>query len=188
MRISSPISSRAGCEASWKRRSPGIYHDAARIVIPRTSDPDYKCFLYLKEFVRLGIASALAPIVLFDLLQSQGPDVGAYNAARIRDLLDELASVTGRRPTLDDVRDEIARTNAARAAARRLLALRRGAPRIKGAEVFPLLGAFWHIAPEDYSVLAGEAADEIERRPALTGPRVLLDGRPGRRHSAPRCD
>src|SRR4029078_3902549 len=35
---------------------------AARIVIPRTSDPDYKCFLYLREFVRLGITSSLAPI------------------------------------------------------------------------------------------------------------------------------
>jgi benzoyl-CoA reductase/2-hydroxyglutaryl-CoA dehydratase subunit BcrC/BadD/HgdB len=149
-----------------------------RIVIPRTSDPDYKCFLYLREFVRLGIASALAPVLLFDLLQSHGPDVSAYNAARIRDLLDELTSVTGRRATLDDVRDEIARTNADRAAARRLLALRRGAPRIKGAEVFPLLGAFWHMSPEDYSVLAGKAADEIERRPPLTGARVVLMGAP----------
>jgi benzoyl-CoA reductase/2-hydroxyglutaryl-CoA dehydratase subunit BcrC/BadD/HgdB len=151
---------------------------AARIVIPRTSDAGLQMLLYLKEFVRLGITSSLAPILLFDLLQSQGRDVGAYNAARIRDLLDELTSVTGRRVTLDDVRDEIARTNAARAAARRLLALRRGAPRIKGAEVFPLLGAFWHMAPEDYSVLAGEAADEIERRPALTGARVVLMGAP----------
>jgi benzoyl-CoA reductase/2-hydroxyglutaryl-CoA dehydratase subunit BcrC/BadD/HgdB len=151
---------------------------AVRIVIPRTSDPDYKCFLYLREFVRLGIASALAPILLFDLLQSHGPDVGGYNAGRIRDLLDELTSVTGRRATLDDVRDEIVRTNANRATARRLLALRRGAPRIKGAEVFPLLGAFWHMAPEDYSVFAGKAADEIERRPPLTGARVVLMGAP----------
>jgi benzoyl-CoA reductase/2-hydroxyglutaryl-CoA dehydratase subunit BcrC/BadD/HgdB len=150
---------------------------AARIVIPRTSDPDYKCFLYLKEFVRLGITSMLAPILLFDLLQSQGSDVGAYNAARIRDLLDELTSVTGRHATLDDLREEIARTNAARATARRLLALRR-TRKIKGAEVFPLLGAFWHMASEDYSVLAGEAADEIERRPALTGARVVLMGAP----------
>jgi benzoyl-CoA reductase/2-hydroxyglutaryl-CoA dehydratase subunit BcrC/BadD/HgdB len=156
----------------------GRLSHAARIVIPRTSDPDYKCFLYLKEFARLGIAPELASVLLFDLLQSQGPDVGAYNAARIRDLLDELTSVTGCRPTLDDVRDEIARTNAARAAARRLLAVRLGAPRIKGAEVFPLLGAFWHMAPEDYSVLAGEAADEIERRLALAGPRVVLMGAP----------
>jgi len=44
--------------------------------------------------------------------------------------------------------------------------------------VFPLLGAFWHMAPENYSVLAGEAADEIKQRPGLTGPRVLLMGAP----------
>jgi benzoyl-CoA reductase/2-hydroxyglutaryl-CoA dehydratase subunit BcrC/BadD/HgdB len=151
---------------------------AARIVIPRTSDPDYKCFLYLKEFVRLGITSTLPPILLFDLLQSRGSDVGAYDAARIRDLLDELTSVTGRRATLDDVRAEIARTNVARATAGRLLAHRRGAPKIKGVEVLPLLGAFWHMAPEDYLVLAGQAADEIERRPALKGARVVLMGAP----------
>jgi benzoyl-CoA reductase/2-hydroxyglutaryl-CoA dehydratase subunit BcrC/BadD/HgdB len=156
----------------------GRLSHVARIVVPRSSDPDYKCFLYLKEFARLGIASELAPVLLFDLLQSRGPDVGAYNAARIRGLLDELRSVIGRGATLDDVRDEIVRTNAARAAARRLLALRRGAPKIKGAEVFPLLGAFWHMAPNEYSVFAGEAADEIERRPALTGPRILLMGAP----------
>jgi hypothetical protein len=58
------------------------------------------------------------------------------------------------------------------------VALRRGSPRIKGAEVFPLLGAFWHMAPQDYSALAGEAADEIERRPVLSGARVLLTGAP----------
>jgi benzoyl-CoA reductase/2-hydroxyglutaryl-CoA dehydratase subunit BcrC/BadD/HgdB len=156
----------------------GSLSRAARIVIPRTSDPDYKCFLYLKEFVRLGIASTVAPILLFDLLQSQGPHIGAYNAARIRDLLDELASASGRRPTLDDLGHEIARTNAARAAARRLVALRRNGPRIKGAEVFPLLSAFWYMPPVDYSVLAGEAAEEIERRPALSGARVLLAGAP----------
>jgi benzoyl-CoA reductase/2-hydroxyglutaryl-CoA dehydratase subunit BcrC/BadD/HgdB len=155
----------------------GSLSRAARIVIPRTSDPDYKCFLYLKEFVRLGITPTLAPVLLFDLLQSQGLDVAEYNAARIRHLLDELTSLT-RGPTLDDLQEEIADTNTARAAARRLLALRRGTPKIKGAEVFPLLGAFWNMAPEEYSVLAGEAADEIERRPGLTGLRVVLTGAP----------
>jgi benzoyl-CoA reductase/2-hydroxyglutaryl-CoA dehydratase subunit BcrC/BadD/HgdB len=44
--------------------------------------------------------------------------------------------------------------------------------------VFPLLGAFWQMAPEHYAALAGEAADEIETRPPLTGPRVLLTGAP----------
>jgi hypothetical protein len=34
------------------------------------------------------------------------------------------------------------------------------------------------MAPEAYSVLAGQAADEIERRAPLPGPRVLLAGAP----------
>ncbi len=41
----------------------GRLSSAARIVIPRTSDADYKCFLYLREFVRRGMATAVAPIV-----------------------------------------------------------------------------------------------------------------------------
>src|SRR4029453_8032973 len=65
---------------------------AARIVIPRTSDADYKCFLYLHELVRRGVTTALAPVVLFDLLQSRGPDVRAYDVARVPALLDELSS------------------------------------------------------------------------------------------------
>jgi benzoyl-CoA reductase/2-hydroxyglutaryl-CoA dehydratase subunit BcrC/BadD/HgdB len=151
---------------------------AACIVIPRTSDPDYKCFLYLREFARLGIAPALPPVLLYDLLQSQGPDVPAYNAARTRGLLEKLASLTGRTPSLDEVRHQIARTGKARAAVRRLLALRGGEPHVSGAEVFPLLGAFWNLPPEEYAALAGQAADNLTRRAPLAGPRVLLAGTP----------
>jgi benzoyl-CoA reductase/2-hydroxyglutaryl-CoA dehydratase subunit BcrC/BadD/HgdB len=116
--------------------------------------------------------------LLFDLLQSQGPDVRAYNAARLRDLLRDLTKVNNRFVTLDDVRHEITRANAARAAGRRLTALRRGMPRITGSEVFPLLCAFWSVDPEIYARLANAAADEIARRPALAGSRVLLAGSP----------
>lgn len=151
---------------------------AACVVVPRTSDPDYKCFLYLREFVRLGIAPALPPVLLFDLLQSQGPDVQAYNAARTRELLDALASITGRRPSLDDVRREVVASNTARAARRRLAAFRRGTPRIAGADALPLLGAFWTMPPEKYAALANAAADDIARRAPLSGPRVLLGGAP----------
>jgi hypothetical protein len=127
----------------------------------------------------------LPPTVLFDLLQSDGPDVRAYDAERTRALLDDLASVARRPPSLDDVRQEIARTNVARAAVRRLVALRHnpavgcdGRPRVSGAEVFPLLGAFWQLAPDDYAPLASEAADDIARRPPLDGSCVLLAGAP----------
>lgn len=151
---------------------------ATRIVIPRTSDADYKCFLYLREFVRRGVATALAPVVLFDLLQSRGADVPAYDAARTRALLDDLSSASGRTPSADDLRGEIARTNTARAAARRLVGLRRTEPHVAGTEVFPLLAAFWDMEPDRFAAMANDAAGRIAARPPLTGARVLLTGAP----------
>jgi benzoyl-CoA reductase/2-hydroxyglutaryl-CoA dehydratase subunit BcrC/BadD/HgdB len=150
---------------------------AARIVIPRTSDADYKCFLYLRELVRRGVATTLAPVVLFDLLQSRGPDVRAYDVARMYALLDELSSVSGRMPSADDLRREITRTNTGRAAARRLVELRH-VSRVAGAEVFPLLAAFWETDPVRYAEMASEAASRLAARPSLAGPRVLLTGAP----------
>jgi 2-hydroxyglutaryl-CoA dehydratase, D-component len=156
----------------------GRFDNAACIIVPRTSDPDYKTFLYLREFERRGIARSLPPTLLFDLLQSDGPDVRAYDAARMNALFHDLASLTGRQPSLDDLRLEITRANVARSAVRRLVALRHVVPRIKGAEVFPLLGAFWQLLPNNYALLAAEAADDMAQRPPLEGPRVLLAGAP----------
>ena len=156
----------------------GRLSDAACIVIPRTSDPDYKCFLYLREFVRQRVASARPPVILFDLLQSRGGEVRAYDAARTRALLDELASVSGRKPSADDLHREITRANEARAAARRLVAFRRIVPRVTGTEVFPLLAAFWDLEPERYVAAVNGAAAAFAKRPALRGPRVLLTGVP----------
>ena len=156
---------------------------AARIVIPRTSDADYKCFLYLREFVRRGVTTAFAPIVLFDLLQSRDPDVAAYDVARVHALLGELSSVSGRTPTDDDLRREISRANTARAVARRLVELRGPVPRVSGAEVFPLLAAFWEMEPDRYVEAVTDAARRIATRPRLGGPRVLLAGAPVDGHS-----
>jgi hypothetical protein len=156
----------------------GRLTDAARIVIPRTSDTDYKCFLYLREFVRRGVTSALPPVILFDLLQSLGAGVCVYDAARTLALLDELASVSGRTPSADDLHQEIARANEARAAARRLVAFRRAVPRVTGTELFPLLAAFWELEPERYVAAVNGAASAFAKRPALSGPRVLLTGVP----------
>jgi hypothetical protein len=102
--------------------------------------------------------------------------VGQYDVARTRALVGELGTASGRMPADDDLHREIARTNAARAALRRLSALRRSVPRITGAEVFPLLGAFWQMEPDQYAALATEAAREIATRAPLSGPRVLLTG------------
>src|SRR5688572_18210434 len=44
--------------------------DVVAIVLPRSSDPDYKCFLYLRELARRGIAADLPSVLLFDLLRA----------------------------------------------------------------------------------------------------------------------
>lgn len=156
----------------------GRLSSAARVVIPRTSDADYKCFLYLRELVRIHVATAAPPVVLFDLLQSRAAEVTAHNAGRTRALLDDLASASGHRPSADDLRQEIARANAARGAAKRFAALRRGMPRVTGTEAFRLLAAFWETDPDRYVEMAGDAARRLATAPPLEGPRVLLAGAP----------
>jgi benzoyl-CoA reductase/2-hydroxyglutaryl-CoA dehydratase subunit BcrC/BadD/HgdB len=161
-------------EAALTGRLAGV----SAILLPRTSDPDYKCFLYLREFQRRGLVAALPPILLFDLLQSDSADVPAYDAARVRDLLEELASVAGRQSTGAELRREIDAANAARAAARCLNELRRREPRVAGSEALQILGAFWQLPPAHYVELARAAAEAIGKRTPLPGPRVLLAGAP----------
>jgi benzoyl-CoA reductase/2-hydroxyglutaryl-CoA dehydratase subunit BcrC/BadD/HgdB len=86
-------------------------------------------------------------------------------------------------PSADDLRREISRANTARAVARRLVELRRPVPRVSGAEVFPLLAAFWEMEPDRYVETATDAARGIAARPRLAGPRVLLAGAPVDGHS-----
>src|SRR6187551_524896 len=53
----------------------GHFRHAMCVVLPRTSDPDYKAFLYLRELIRRSVTPPEPPILLFDLLQSNAPDV-----------------------------------------------------------------------------------------------------------------
>jgi benzoyl-CoA reductase/2-hydroxyglutaryl-CoA dehydratase subunit BcrC/BadD/HgdB len=152
--------------------------NVAAIVLPRSSDPDYKCFLYLRELARRGIAATLPPVLLFDLLHSDDAVARAYSADRARDLFMRLANLAGRHPGADELRDAIVSANRARAAARRVDALRTEPPRIGGADALPVLGAFWQVEPERYASLANDAADSIARRSPLERPHVLIAGVP----------
>lgn len=161
-------------EAALTERLAGV----AAIVLPRSSDPDYKCFLYLRELARREMATALPPILLFDLLHSNDADSRAYNADRARDLAARLATLAGREQRTADLREAIAGADRARAAARHLHALRSDPPRIAGADALPLLGAFWQLEPARYALLAAAAADTLAKRPPLDGLRVLVAGVP----------
>jgi len=152
--------------------------NVAAIVLPRSSDPDYKCFLYLRELARRGIAATLPPVLLFDLLHSDDPGARAYNADRARDLSARLAGLGGRPPLADDLRSAIVSADRARAAARRLHKLRSGPSRVSGADALPLLGAFWQLEPERYSALANASADTLVQRVPLERRRVVVAGVP----------
>jgi len=156
----------------------GRVANIAAIVLPRSSDPDYKCFLYLRELARRGVAASLPPVLLFDLLHSDTADARAYNADRARDLSARLTSLAGRPNRADELREAIANANRSRAAARRLHALRGARPLIAGADALPLLGAFWQLEPERYASLANAAADELARGVPLEGRRVVVAGAP----------
>lgn len=151
---------------------------AAAIAIPRTSDPDYKCFLYLREFARRGIGGPLPPVLLFDLLQTGGRGVADYDRARMQLLFQELARLSGSRSTPSDLAFQIALANQARAAGRQLQALRNGSSRISGADSMRCLGAFWQVDAARYAGLAARASEAIAARQPLRRPRVLLAGAP----------
>jgi hypothetical protein len=154
----------------------GRLSQAAAIVLPRTSDADYKAYLYLKQLQRQGVQ--LPPILLFDLLQSHGQNVAAYNKERCGELLLRLAAISGRQVTPADLGQQMAHTNLARHAARRLAALRHDPPRVRGAEVLPLLGALWETPAGQYVKRVDAAVQTYAARTALQQPRVLLAGTP----------
>jgi benzoyl-CoA reductase/2-hydroxyglutaryl-CoA dehydratase subunit BcrC/BadD/HgdB len=156
----------------------GRLADVAAVVLPRSSDPDYKCLLYLRELVRRGVAAAVPPVVLFDLLHVDDAAARAYNADRVHALSAQLAGLGGQPHGADDVRRAIASANRARSAARRLNALRASTPRIAGVDALPALGAFWQMAAEDYASRANAMADAATSRAPLAGPRVLTAGAP----------
>lgn len=156
----------------------GALRSHGQVVLPRTSDQDYKGFLYLREFQRINPGVSLPPIYLLDILQSDASYVRAYSCDRLRGWLADLDARTGRSTTEADIQGAIAAANAARAAARRLVALRRGVARVRGAEVFPLLGAYWTLPPDTYAALAHQAADALSAEAPLGGPRILLAGSP----------
>jgi benzoyl-CoA reductase/2-hydroxyglutaryl-CoA dehydratase subunit BcrC/BadD/HgdB len=156
----------------------GNLADVACLVLPRTSDPDYKAFLYLRELNRRRLITLRAPVLLFDLLQSGGSEIQPYNTARTRELFETLVALADRRGSVGDVRGAIELADRAREALRRLIALRRGVPRVSGSEVLPLIGAFWQLAPERYAILANQAAETLARRAPLDGPRIALMGAP----------
>ncbi len=148
------------------------------LVIPRTSDPDYKAYLYLREFMRQGIGGPYPELRLVDLLQSGGTAVAAHDRDQLHALYAGLAASGGREVSAAQLALGLRRANLARAAGRRLLALRARAPRLSGVDAMRLIGAFWNMPADRFATLANAALGHFGPRAPLRGARVLLAGAP----------
>ncbi len=148
------------------------------IILPRTSEQEYKLFLYLHEVGREGSRDGVPPVYLYDLLHSQSAETHAYGMSRTEELKRQLEEIAAHPIRVRDLGEAVSESNAARAAVRSLLNHRKGTPRLRGTEALPLIGAYWFMGRTAYAKLATEAAGVLERRKPLLGQRLIIKGAP----------
>jgi benzoyl-CoA reductase/2-hydroxyglutaryl-CoA dehydratase subunit BcrC/BadD/HgdB len=148
------------------------------VFIPRTSEQEHKLYLYLREVNRQGTEQSPEPI-LYNLLHARSSEAEAYGLERTHELKHKLERLTGRGIEKEALSAAITEGNAARQAIRELLQHREGrAPKLSGSEALPLIGAWYFMHRSAYASLLQDALREIETRPPLRGPRVLIKGPP----------
>jgi benzoyl-CoA reductase/2-hydroxyglutaryl-CoA dehydratase subunit BcrC/BadD/HgdB len=148
------------------------------VVIPRTSEQEHKLYVYVREVLRQKTERA-PEAILYNLLHARSAESEAYGFERTHDLKTTLERLTGRRIESEALSAAIAEGNAAREAIRSLLKLREGpAPKLSGSQALPLIGAWYFMDRFEYAHLAQDALQEIEMRPPLEGPRILIKGSP----------
>jgi 2-hydroxyglutaryl-CoA dehydratase, D-component len=147
------------------------------LIIPRTSEPEYKLYLYLREVERQKLNATIPSLWLYDLLHTRTPISRKYGLARTKDLLDRLKQIGPITPK--SLSQSIAESNRARAALRRLQNLRREKfPRIKGSDALAIAGAFYFMDRAQFSKLTEAACRELKSAKPLRGPRLLIKGTP----------
>jgi hypothetical protein len=147
------------------------------LIIPRTSEPEYKLYLYLREVERQKLNAAVPPLWLYDLLHTRSPVSRKYGLDRTKALLKRLNEI---HPiNLQSVSKAVADSNRARAALIQLKALRSGpTSRISGTDALTITGAFYFMDRATFAKLAESACHEARSAKPLRGPRLLIKGTP----------
>jgi benzoyl-CoA reductase/2-hydroxyglutaryl-CoA dehydratase subunit BcrC/BadD/HgdB len=146
------------------------------LLISRTSEQEYRLYLYLREVARQNPRMRIPPVYLYDMLHTRSPESYAYGLERTLCLKERLEELTGR--AIDDAAllQSIKESNAARRAIRKLLSLRNPKPAVSGTEALALIGSSFFINKDEYARLAEDAVKMIERRHPLAGKRILVEG------------
>ena len=155
----------------------GAWHFLRLLIIPRTSEPEYKLYLYLREVERQKLSGAVPPLYLYDLLHTRSPISRKYGLARTQDLIERLKQigpVNGK-----SLSNAVTESNRARAALRQLQNLRMGdAPRISGTDALAISGALYFTDRAIYAKCVDRACREMKSSKPLRGPHLLIKGTP----------
>jgi benzoyl-CoA reductase/2-hydroxyglutaryl-CoA dehydratase subunit BcrC/BadD/HgdB len=146
------------------------------LLIPRTSEQEYKLYLYLREVARQDPKRRIPPVYLYDMLHTRSSESYSYGVERTQRLKERLEELTGVMIDNDALLHAIDETNAARKATRKLLSLRWQGPRLTGTDALALIGPSFFIGRDEYVRLAEQAAEMIGGRDPLAGKRLMIAG------------
>jgi benzoyl-CoA reductase/2-hydroxyglutaryl-CoA dehydratase subunit BcrC/BadD/HgdB len=154
----------------------GSLQHLSLLLIPRTSEQEYKLYLYLREVARQDPQRRIPPVYLYDLLHTRSSESYSYGLERTLQLKKRLETITGQ--TIDNTAllQAIEESNSARRVIRKLLSLRHPEPKISGTEALALIGSSFFINRSEYALLAEQSVKLIERRDPLFGKRVIITG------------
>jgi benzoyl-CoA reductase/2-hydroxyglutaryl-CoA dehydratase subunit BcrC/BadD/HgdB len=147
------------------------------LVIPRTSEPEHKLYLYLREVERQKLSRAVPPLWLYDLLHTRTPLSRKYGLDRTKALVERLGQIGTITPK--SLARAIAESNRARAALGKLQKLRTGGvPHVKGSDALAISGAFYFMDRAVFAKLAEAVCSKLGAGKPLRGPRLLIKGTP----------
>jgi benzoyl-CoA reductase/2-hydroxyglutaryl-CoA dehydratase subunit BcrC/BadD/HgdB len=153
----------------------GALQHLSLLLIPRTSEQEYKLYLYLREVARQDSRRRIPPVYLYDMLHARSAESYAYGLERTLRLKERLEELTGIRIDESSLAQAIGESNSARKAIRKLLQQRRML-RVTGTEALALIGASYFMDRREYARLAELALETIEKRTPLNGKRLLITG------------
>jgi len=147
------------------------------LIIPRTSEPEYKLYLYLREVERQKLSAAIPPLHLYDLLHTQNPVSRRYGLERTKDLLVRLERIGP--VSSKSLAVSVAESNRARAALRKLQHQRTGrAPRLSGTNAMVISGASYFMDRAAFAKATESACRQLRSAKPLRRPRLLIKGTP----------
>jgi benzoyl-CoA reductase/2-hydroxyglutaryl-CoA dehydratase subunit BcrC/BadD/HgdB len=146
------------------------------LLIPRTSEQEYKLYLYLREVARLDPKRRIPPVYLYDMLHTRSSESYSYGLERTLCLKKRLEDLTGKSIQDKALLYAIEESNLARKAIRTLLSLRGQKPRATGTEALAFIGTSYFVRRDEYTPLAEQAVKVIASRKALAGKRLMITG------------